>query len=68
MANRYAFKILKRMNKRWRYKVGFWLSRRIASSHFISGLADWEQKKYAQAAERWYRTWLLDPNREDAIA
>jgi hypothetical protein len=67
MANRYAFRVLKRMNKRWYYKLGSWLSRRIASFHFVGGLADWEQKKYESAAERWYRTWLLDPDREDAV-
>jgi len=67
IANRYAFEVLKQMKARWHYKLAFWLLKRIAAFHYVLGLADWKERKYEKAAERWYRAWLLDPDRQDAV-
>jgi hypothetical protein len=67
MANRYAFSVLQRMYSRWHYRVGSWLSKRTAALHYVMATADWKEQKYAQAAECWYRAWLLDPDRQDAV-
>lgn len=67
MANRYAFSVIRRMTSHWYYRLGSWMIRKLASLQYVRGQADWRQKKYAAAAERWYETWLLDPNRQDAV-
>lgn len=67
MADRYAFGILKKMRERWYYKLGSWTTKRIASFHYIVGLADWKERNYGKAAERWYTAWHLDPDRQDAV-
>jgi hypothetical protein len=28
---------------------------------------DWREKKYKEAAERWYRAWHLDPDHQEAV-
>lgn len=67
MANRYSATVLQKMKKNWYYKLGQWAIKDLASKHFILGVLDWKEKKYKEAAERWYRAFHLDPERADAL-
>lgn len=66
MANRYAFEVLKKMKKRWYYKLGQSATKGLASHHYIQGMLDWKEKKFKKAADRWHKAWHLDPDRLDA--
>jgi hypothetical protein len=67
MANRYAHMVLQKMKHRWYYRVGERATKDLAGSHYIKGIINWRSGDYERAAENWYRSFCLDPDREDAI-
>jgi hypothetical protein len=65
--NRYASETLKKMQSRWRYKVGRWAMNELARWQYIFGCVDWEQKRYKDAAAHWYKTIGLNPDYEKVV-
>lgn len=65
--NRYAFSVTQKMMKHWYYRLGMWALKDLASWYYIFGCLDWKEKKYKKAAERFYLSFHLDRNREDAL-
>lgn len=65
--DRYAFGILKKMQRRWYYRLGMWGMKDLASTHYMLGILDWKEKKYKAAAERWYNADQLDPDHKEAL-
>jgi len=65
--NRYAFGVTQKMMKRWYYRLGMWGLKDLAGWYYIFGCLDWNEKKYKKAAERFYISFHLDRNREDAL-
>jgi hypothetical protein len=66
MADRYAFDVLKKMRERWYYRLGHKSIKHIAISHYIKGMLNWRDKNYEKAAENWYNSFHLDPDRQDS--
>lgn len=66
MVDRYSFGILKKMKGRWLYRFAQWATNKLASHHYIQGIHSWKEKKYKEAAERWYIACQLNPARQDA--
>lgn len=64
--DRYAFGILKKMQKRWYYRLGMWGIKDLAGIQYMLGVLDWKDKKYKEAVERWYRAIVLDPDHREA--
>lgn len=67
MSDRYAFNVIKKMKRKWRYKIGASLTKYIAAVDFELGSEAWKKKKYKDAAEFWYKSFLLDSERQDTI-
>src|SRR5262244_3452618 len=65
--NRYAFHVTQKMMAHWYYRLGQWALKDLASWYYIFGCRDWNEKKYKKAAERFYTSFHLDRNREDAL-
>ena len=65
--NRYAFRVTERMMSRWYYRLGMWALRDLAGWYYACGCADWKGKNFMKAAENFYTSFHLDPNREDAL-
>ena len=66
IANRYAFYVVKRMEKRWYYRLGRWMVRDLSDHHHVLALLDWREKKYERSALHWYRAWCLNPELDEA--
>jgi len=67
MAHRYAHHVTKKMKTRWYYRLADWATKDLASTHYIQGMLAWKASDHAKAAERWYESFHLDPDRNDAI-
>lgn len=67
MATRYSFSVIKSMKSRWYYRLGSWITKDLAGWHYVKGMLAWKDNQYERAAESWYRSFCLDPDREDAI-
>jgi len=65
--NRYAFSVIQKMMEHWYYRLGQWALRDLAGWYFVFGSLDWKGKNYKKAAERFYTSFHLDRNREDAF-
>jgi hypothetical protein len=52
---------------RWYYRLGKWAIKDLAGAHYIKGMLKWRSGAYEQAAQSWYKSFCLDPDREDAI-
>jgi len=65
--NRYAFNVTQKMMGHWYYRLGQWGLKDLAGWYYIFGCLDWKEKKYEKAAERFYTSFHLDRNREDAL-
>lgn len=61
LANRYAQKHLEKMQRRWRYRFGFWLMKQLAELHYSSGAVYSSKQRYCEAADSWYMAWNLNP-------
>ena len=67
MAHRYSYSVIKRMRERWYFRLGMWAKKDLAGWHYVKGMLNWRDRKYKRAAENWYRSFHLDPDRQDAI-
>lgn len=67
MAHRYSYQVVKKMKKGWYYKLAFWAIKDLAGWHYVQAMLNWRDGKYRQAAQGWYKSFTLDPDREDAI-
>jgi hypothetical protein len=67
MANRYSYSVIKRMRERWYYRLATWATKDLAGWHYVQGMLNWRDGKYEQAAQSWYKSFHLNPDREDAI-
>jgi hypothetical protein len=67
MAHRYAHHVVKKMRTRWYYRLAEYVIKDLASSHYIKGMYAWERSDYTRAAACWYRSFHLDPDRNDSI-
>lgn len=67
MANRYSHMVVQKMMDRCYYRIGKWATKDLAGSHYVKEILKWRIGDYERAAENWYRTFCLDPDREDAI-
>ena len=65
-ANRYAFHVVKEMEKRWYYRVGRWMINDLANHHHALAVLDWREKNYEKSAYHWYRAWCLKPELDEA--
>lgn len=68
MAHRYSFSVLKKMQKRWYFKLASLGIKDLACWHFTQGTLAWKQGNFKRAAESWYKSFHLDPDRQDAIS
>jgi len=48
-------------------RTAAWAIKDLASAAYINGIFAWRSSNYQDAAEYWYRSFHLDPNRNDAI-
>ena len=67
MAHRYSFSVIKRMRTCWYYRLGAWVTKDLAGWHYVKAMLAWEAGDYEGAAESWYRSFHLDPDRQNAI-
>jgi hypothetical protein len=65
-ANEYAGKVLKKMTKRWYYKLGSWCIKDLSGWHYAFGLIDMREGNYRAAADHFFSAWDLNPEFEDA--
>jgi hypothetical protein len=65
--NRYAFGVSKKMMKRWHYRLGMWALRDLAGWYYAFGCADWKDKNFKKASERFETAFHLDRNHTDAL-
>jgi hypothetical protein len=66
IAERYAFATNKKMLRVWYYRLARRLMSEAAEHHYIQGLLDLKEGKYASAAARFHRAWHLVPEHEFA--
>jgi hypothetical protein len=67
MAHRYSFSVLKRMKRRWYFKLASFGMKDLAGWHYAQGALAWKKGNLKRAAESWYKSFHLDPDRQDAI-
>jgi hypothetical protein len=67
MAYRYSYSVIKKMKAHWYYRLASWAIRDLAWWHYVHGMLDWREGNYKRAAERWYKSFRLDPDRNEAI-
>lgn len=67
MVYRYAYSVIKRMRRRWYYRLGIWAMKDLAGWHYVQAMLNWRAGNYMQAAQSWYNSFTLDPSRDDAI-
>jgi hypothetical protein len=63
---KYVSSVIKKLQSRWYYRFGQWLSRDLAERYYIFGIQDWKAKHYDKAAENWRKARMLNPNHENA--
>jgi hypothetical protein len=66
LANRYSALTVANL-KGWRWRFALWLNRDLADSYYQQGIIRWQANNYTQAAESWYRAFLLEPDHEHAL-
>ena len=65
LCEEYAERHLQRLQKKWRYKIGFRLLNWLAELHYSTGIVYSSKKKYCEAADHWYLAWNLNPKLEN---
>ncbi|HEV8371449.1 MAG TPA: hypothetical protein VGQ39_26130 [Pyrinomonadaceae bacterium] len=66
LADLYSVYVSSRM-KGWCARLALWMTKDLADSYYQLGIFKWRERNYPEAAESWYRTFLLDPTRQDAV-
>lgn len=67
IANRYAFFVVQRMLEKWRFRFGAYLMSSFSDYYYGLAMAAWEAKNYSSSAENWYKSWLLNSERHEAV-
>ena len=67
MANRYAFDVLSSMKKKLQYKFGTLLMNYFADFYYGVAATKWQEKKYKVAADYWYKSFLLNSERQETV-
>lgn len=65
MVDRYAFEVLRRMKRRFRYKLGQWLIDELAGWRNAQGRAAWESGAYVEARDLFLAAFRLKPDDVD---
>jgi hypothetical protein len=63
-ADVYAATVMGRMRRRLHYRLAAWAVNDLAQWHDVHAVLKWQEGKYKDAAERWYKSYLLDPYNE----
>jgi hypothetical protein len=66
-ANRYAVEVIKRMRRRWHYRLGLWMLKDLADWHYMMGIREWRDKRYGEAAEHWHKSVRLYPDASEVV-
>lgn len=66
VADSYAESVVKKTTAHWSYRMGQRGLKEISEWHYSSALVDCRQKKYKQAAQRFYDAWSLNPGNKEA--
>lgn len=61
-ADGYARDVMTRMRQHWYYRLAAWAVKDLSEWHYMGGILDWREGQYKKAAERWYKTLILDPD------
>ena len=67
MADRYAHSVINKMKEKLAYKFGARIMNIISDIYFGAAIAKWEAKKYKEAADNWYKSFLLNSERQESI-
>ena len=67
MVDRYAFGIVQNMREKLCYKLGAYLIRFFSDWYYGLAVARWEAKRYKEAADNWYKSFLLNPERQESV-
>lgn len=61
-ADVYSATVIARMRRRLHYRLAAWAVDDLAQWHDVRAVLDWRDAKYKEAAERWYKSYMLDPH------
>ena len=67
MAHRYAQFVIGKMKRRWYYRLAVRFTKHLAVWHSGQAYVDWKMGNYERAAESWYRSFHLDPDRVEEV-
>ncbi len=68
LADLYAQRHLDELCKQGRFRFAFWLMKQIADLHYSVGSVYATKHKYCNAADSWFKAWLLNPKLENVGA
>jgi len=60
----YAAKVMARMRRRLHYRLAAWAVSDLSQWHDVRALLNWREGKYKEAADGWYKSWVIDPDNE----
>jgi hypothetical protein len=66
LVDRFARDTVRRMCRKWHYRLGRWLSKRISGFYYLQGTVDWDRKEYERAAYHWFCACHADLENDDA--
>ena len=67
MVNRYAFNVVDKMKKKLLYRVSAHLMNYLSDCYYGMAAARWEAKRYKDASDYWYKSFLLNSERQETI-
>lgn len=68
VANRYAENTLGQMEKKWRYRLGFWWLKKLAEWHYVKGIVDAQATRYESAMNHFHHAWNFNPQLDHVAA
>ena len=67
MANRYAFRVIERMKEKRFYRIGASMTNFLSDWYYGTATAKWEVKNYKASADYWYKSFLLNSERQESV-
>lgn len=67
MANRYAFGVIEKMKEKRYYKMGASMMNFVSDCYYGIAAARWEARRYKSSADYWYKSFLLNSERQESI-
>lgn len=61
-ADSYALAVMAKMRRRWYYRLAARAVNDLTQWYDVQAVLDWQAGKYKEAAARWYKAAVLDPN------